>query len=134
MGFEDGSSLKRGLFCIMAGSALMTAAGVFTGGPAAASDRLECFRIRSVSDWQAVDKQTIIVTTNVRDQYELKLIAPCQGIQFDESIALQGISGQICTGPTGTVITARGRCPIVAVTRLDQEQEQEQARKGEKRE
>jgi ribosomal protein L21E len=46
-------------------------------------------------------------------------MAPCQGIQFDESIGLQGISGQICTGPTGTVITARGRCPIVAVTRID---------------
>lgn len=86
---------------------------------AAANERLECFRIRSVSDWQAVDKQTIIVTTDVRDKYQLKLMAPCQGIQFDESIGLQGISGQICTGPTGTVITARGRCPIVAVTRLD---------------
>lgn len=105
-------------FVLAAAVAILGSAG-FAPLAAAQDQRLECFRIRSVSDWQAVDKQTIIVTTDVRDQYQLKLMAPCQGIQFDESIGLQGISGQICTGPTGTVITARGRCPIVAVTRID---------------
>jgi hypothetical protein len=100
------------------------------GAPQVAStaDRA-CFQARDVSSWTAVDRMTVNLRVNIRDFYQVKLLAPCGDIDFSQRIGLQSRGSDfICTGTNQDINilapTPIGRqtCPAISLRRMTAEE------------
>ena len=47
-----------------------------------------CFYARNISSWAPQDDSTVNLRVNVNDYYQLKLLGPCNNINWDETIGL----------------------------------------------
>jgi hypothetical protein len=98
--------------------------------PQIATGERACFRAADVSSWAAVDRTTVNLRVNIRDFYQVKLLAPCGDIDFSQRIGVRSGGGSdfICTG-SGLDIeiiapTPIGRqtCPATSLRRLTPEE------------
>src|SRR3954471_14803847 len=93
----------------VAASALLLASG--TTAPAIAKDaapplRNQCFWTRNADGFAAADEHTLNVRVGVRDVYQFEMFGACQGLDWDQHIALVSRSGStICTGMDAEVIS-----------------------------
>jgi hypothetical protein len=69
-------------------------------GKTASTAERACFRAADVSSWAAVDRTTVNLRVNIRDFYQVKLLAPCGDIDFSQRIGIRAGRGSdfICTG------------------------------------
>ena len=91
--------------------------------------RDDCFYIRQVNSWDAIDDRHIFVRASVSDQYLLTMFSSCQGIRFANAIALSNSMGRICPNDFGEVTYRDGRmrssCQISDVERVASKEEAE---------
>jgi hypothetical protein len=105
-------------------------AGPQNGGKVAATVERSCFQARDVSSWAAVDRTTVNLRVNVRDFYQVTLLAPCGDIDFSQRIGIRSGRGSdfICTGSGQDIDilapTPIGRqtCPATSLRRLTAEE------------
>ena len=99
-------------------------------GKVASTGERACFLAADVSSWAAADRMTVNLRVNIRDFYQVKLLAPCGDIDFSQRIGVRSGGGSdfICTG-TGLDIeiiapTPIGRqtCPAISLRRLTPEE------------
>jgi hypothetical protein len=96
-------------------------------GAAKPGPQRSCFLARNVSSWAAQDDTTVNLRVNVRDYYQLKLLGPCNNIDWDQAIGIEHRgSSWICSGLDAVIIT-RGkvgppRCPVSSVRKLTKEE------------
>jgi hypothetical protein len=82
-------------------------------GKTATAEGRSCFRAVDVSSWAAEDRSTVNLRVNIRDFYQVKLLAPCGDIDFSQRIGVRSGGGSdfICTG-TGLDIEIIAPTPI----------------------
>jgi hypothetical protein len=86
-----------------------------------------CFYARNISSWAPQDDTTVNLRVNVNDYYQLKLLGPCNDINWDEAIGLEhrGTSW-ICDGLDAVIVTSGRsgprRCPATSVRKLTKEE------------
>lgn len=97
------------------------------GAAADAGNGRSCFYARNISSWAPQDDTTLNLRVNVHDYYQVKLLGPCNNINWAEAIGIEhrGTSW-ICSG-LDAVIIAHGpsgpdRCPAVSVRKLSKEE------------
>jgi len=88
----------------------------------------QCFWTRMADGFAAPDEHTLYVRVGVRDVYQFQMFIPCQGMDWDQRIALISRAGStICTGMDAEVVThetgiGRQRCPVRSVKKLTKEE------------
>ena len=96
--------------------------------PADPAKRDQCFWTRMADGFAAPDEHTLYVRVGVRDVYQFEMFIPCQGMDWDQRIALISRAGStICTGMDAEVVThetgiGRQRCPVRSVKKLTKEE------------
>ena len=116
----------------LAAAALLALAAA---GGAAAADKPtgpakgnQCFWTRFADGFAAPDEHTLYVSVNVRDVYQFEMFTNCQGLDWDNRIALVSRGGSmICTGMDAEVVThetgiGRQRCMVRSVRKLTKEE------------
>ena len=98
--------------------------------PAALSargDGRQCFYASQVRDYDAIDRDTVYVTTTARRVFALDLLNSCPDINWSRQIVLQrrGGSNFICQGQDADLLVpsvAGGfdRCPVLGIRQLSQ--------------
>jgi hypothetical protein len=110
--------------CADTGARAAPQPGDKSAGPGASTEGRSCFRNADVASWADVDRTTINLRVNVRDYYQIKLLAPCGDIDFSQRIGLKSGAGSdfICTGLDVEVIapTSIGpqTCPAISLRKL----------------
>ncbi len=124
-------TLALAAFCALAAGATASADGpeAEDAQPEEAQAR-DCFRTRSVSGFNVVDRGTVRLSTTPSRIYEVDVArAGCFSLSFAHSIAIESgrVSGNICVGDgpfAGRIFSDDGdRCRITAVRRVDLEAE-----------
>ena len=96
--------------------------------PAAPAKQNQCFWTRMADRFAAADEHTLNVRVGVRDVYQFEMFGPCQGIDWDQHIALVSRpGGMICTGMDAEVIAhepglGAQRCMVRSVKKLTPEE------------
>ena len=86
-----------------------------------------CFYARNISSWSPQDATTVNLRVNVNDYYQLKLLGPCNDLNWDQAIGLEhrGTSW-ICDGLDAVIVTSGRsgprRCPATSVRKLTPEE------------
>ena len=123
--------MNRHLTLAAAAAVLTFAATAATAAPndknAAPARRDQCFWTRMADGFAAPDEHTLNVRVGVRDVYQFEMFGPCQGIDWDQRIALVSRpGGMICTGMDAEVIAhepglGTQRCAVRSVKKLTPE-------------
>ena len=116
------------LFAIVAVLAC-TAAGCAAAADApTAKPKESCFWTHSATGFAAADEHTLNVRVGVRDIYQFEMFGPCQGLDWNNEIALVSRPGDmICRGMDAEVISrspgfGRQRCMVRNVRKLTPEE------------
>jgi hypothetical protein len=115
---------------ILAVACLLALAGAATAAdkPADPPKRHECFWTRMADGFAAADEHTLNVRVGMRDVYQFEMFGPCQGIDWNNQIALVSRpGGMICDGMDAEVISrspglGRQRCMVRSVRKLTPEE------------
>ena len=88
------------------------------------SGGLDCIFFRSIYDWRAIDRYNLVIwAPNRRSPYHVELDRPCDGLRFTDTIAFSSnLDGRLCAFGGDAVVVDHDRCPIGAITKLNQEQ------------
>lgn len=127
---NEDPSMKRNITLAAALLALACA------GSAAAADKPTdtakpqnaCFWARMANGFAAPDEHTLNVRVGVKDVYQFEMFGPCQGLDWDQRVALVSRSGgSICTGMDAEVIAhspglGRQRCMVRSIKKLTPEE------------
>ena len=104
--------------------ALVTLCMALTGPQAmAAGPAKACFHSRSVTNFAAVNDQTVNLRVGVREVYRLELLGSCPDIDWQEALGLQSRgSSWICDGLDVTLFSkgpfGPQRCPVRSIHKL----------------
>ena len=88
----------------------------------------ECFYTRNVTNFAAIDENTLYVRVGVRDVWRFEMFARCPDIDWNEHLTLVSRpSSWICDGMDAEVITrspgiGRQRCVVRSVRKLTPEE------------
>ena len=63
----------------------------------------DCFRIRQVNSWDAIDKKHIYLKEGVSDHYLLTMFSSCPGVKYAKAIALSNHMGRVCPNDFGRI-------------------------------
>ena len=97
-------------------------------GTEAASGGRQCFNAMSVNGFNAVDDDTVIITTGANRQWKLDIVGACPNIDWTQRIGLRTTSGSsfVCESMDAELLvpspTGTQRCPVVGIQRLTAEQ------------
>lgn len=82
----------------------------------------DCFHIREITGWDAIDKDHIYLKEVGNDHYLLTMFSSCPGIKFANAIALSNHMGRVCPNDFGRVTYRdggmRASCQIDDVERV----------------
>lgn len=80
-----------------------------TKDTASATD--DCFYIRNVNSWDAVDRKHVYIKEGVSDHYLVTLVTSCPGLDFAKAIALSNYNGRMCPSDFGAITFRDGGMP-----------------------
>jgi Family of unknown function (DUF6491) len=98
------------------------------GAQAAAGAGRQCFNAATVNDFHSVDRDTVIVTVGVSQNYLLDILGTCPEIDWSQRIALRATSGSnwVCQGQDAELLvpgpTHLDRCPVLGVRALSRDE------------
>jgi hypothetical protein len=120
---------KAQLIVVVASAAILnTCSTANSAGPAGATSGRQCFNAMSVNGFNAVDDDTVIITTNANTQWKLDIVGACPDIDWSQQIALRTTSGSsfICDSMDAELLvpsrTGTQRCPVGGIQRLTNDQ------------
>jgi hypothetical protein len=111
---------------VLAGCADNAPAGPAQAAAAGGAAR-SCFYARDIESWAPAGDMTVNLRVRFKDYYQLKLLAPCNNINWNEAIGIEHRgSSWICSGLDATVIatgpSGPNRCPAISVRKLTPEE------------
>ena len=74
-----------------------------TDTPPEESSRDDCFYIRNINGWDAIDRDHVYLKQGVNDHYLVTLFSSCPGLKFANAIALSNHSGRMCPNDFGSI-------------------------------
>jgi hypothetical protein len=84
--------------------------------------RDDCFLIRQINNWDAIDRSHIYIEGVGDDKFLLTMFSSCPGIKYTQAIALQDSMGRVCPNDFGRIVYRDGRmrqqCNIDNVERV----------------
>ena len=86
----------------------------------------QCFLPRTVNGFNAIDRDTVYVTTGPRSIYRLEIIGVCPDIDWSQRIGIRSTGGGswVCQGMDAELIvpgpTGVDRCPVTSVRKLSE--------------
>ena len=87
----------------------------------------DCFYIRTVNNWSAIDDEHIYIGGLGDDQFLLTMVSRCSGIRFTNAIALSDRMGRVCPNDFGRITYRDGgmnsSCRIDNVERVASKEE-----------
>ena len=91
---------------IVAGTALLAAGCAASEGRTSAAIGRQCFNASTISGFVEATRDHVIVNTGPRDYYRLDTFAPCEDLDFRETIAIKATSGSpwVCSGMDAELI------------------------------
>ena len=63
----------------------------------------DCFRIRQINSWDAIDNKHIYLREGVNDHYLLTMFSSCPGVRHAQAIALSNHMGRVCPKDFGRI-------------------------------
>jgi hypothetical protein len=96
------------------------------GAPAsaAAAKQQQCFNVRNVYNFHAVNDRTVLVEVGTSRMYELQIVGVCPEIDWTQKLAIRttGGSSWICRGMDAELVvpspSGTERCPVVGTREL----------------
>jgi hypothetical protein len=95
-----------------------------SAAPARAAGAQQCFNVRSVHNFHAVNDRTVLVEVGTRRMYELQIVGVCPEIDWTQKLAIRttGGSSWICRGMEAELVVPSPsgveRCPVVGTREL----------------
>jgi len=68
--------------------------------------------------WEAIGRYELVVFTGVNDAYLLKVMPPCENLQFANRIGISSTTGTVYSR-LDSVIAGHWRCPIDEIRKVD---------------
>lgn len=102
----------------------------------AANSGRRCFLPQQVNGFDALDRDTVLVTVGVRTTYQLDILGTCPEIDWSNRIGIRSTGGGswICEGLDAELLvpstTGLERCPVLGVTQLSPEAAKAARQKG----
>ena len=124
---RTGLAVLAGLLAAGAASSADTQSNKAERSDAGGNPTRSCFFARNISSWAPQDDTTVNLRVNVNDYYQLKLLGPCNDLNWDQAIGLEhrGTSW-ICDGLDAVIVTSGRsgprRCPATSVRKLTPEE------------
>ena len=78
----------------------------------AGSIRGDCFDIRQVHSWYAIDNRHVYLKETGKSQFLLTLFSNCRGLKFAEVIALSNQTGRVCSNDFGSIVYRDAGSPV----------------------
>jgi len=87
----------------------------------------DCFHIRQINNWSALDKDHVYLEESGNDQFLLTMFSACPGLKFAQAIALSNRMGRVCPNDFGQITYrdggVRSSCRIDNVERVTSKEE-----------
>ena len=94
-----------------------------TGSTPDSASNDDCFHIRQVNSWDAIDRKHIYLREGVNTHYLLTMFSSCQGVRYAKAIALSNHMGRVCPNDFGRITYRdagmQSSCRIVNVERVE---------------
>ncbi len=89
----------------MSGCAASSTGGA-TNSVASNNQGRQCFSVRSVSSFNAVDEDTINIRVGVNDYWQMETFGPCRDVDWAQGIAIRSRGGSsfVCSAMDAEVI------------------------------
>jgi len=68
--------------------------------------------------WEPIGRYELVVFTGVNDAYLLKVMPPCENLQFANRIGISSTTGTVYSR-LDSVIAGQWRCPIAEIRKID---------------
>ena len=68
--------------------------------------------------WEPIGRYELVVFTGVNDAYLLKVMPPCENLQFANRIGISSTTGTVYSR-LDSVIAGHRRCPIAEIRKID---------------
>jgi len=83
----------------------------------------DCFQIRQINNWSAIDRKHIYLEEAGNDQFLLTMFSACPGLQYAQVIGLSDRMGRVCPNDFGRITYRDGgvrtSCGIDNVERVE---------------
>jgi hypothetical protein len=117
---------KLTLFTGALGAVIVAACTATQAGPARAraAGGQQCFNVRNVYNFHAVNDRTVYVEVGTSRIYELQIVGVCPEIDWTQRLAIRttGGSSWVCRGMDAEIIvpspSGTERCPVVGTREL----------------
>ena len=111
------------LFLSVPGVASSEDEGATTGRDRLPSSTGECVFVRSLQDWRAIDRYSLVIYAPSRNHpYKVELTRSCPDLRFAETIAFTAPDGRLCDYRREAVIVGHHRCPIGRIEAISVEE------------
>ena len=67
------------------------------------SSKEDCFNIRQISSWSAIDRDHVYLKEGVNNHYLVTLFSSCPGLRSANAIALSNSMGRMCPNDFGRI-------------------------------
>jgi len=67
------------------------------------SSKEDCFNIRQISSWDAIDRDHVYLKEGVNNHYLVTLFSSCPGLRSANAIALSNSMGRMCPNDFGRI-------------------------------
>lgn len=84
-------------------STMLIAGCATEGSSSSASSRDDCFFIRNVNSWNAIDEKHLYLDATGDQQFLVTMDFACRGIRFANAIALSDPMGRVCPNDFGRI-------------------------------
>lgn len=87
------------------------------------SSKENCFNIRQISSWSAIDRDHVYLKEGVNNHYLVTLFSSCPGLRSANAIALSNSMGRMCPNDFGRITFRdagmRSSCRIDDIVKVD---------------
>ena len=82
----------------------------------------DCFRVQDISNWRAVDNQSLIIWSPSQSKpYLVTLMNRCPSLLFEETLVFKSTLSRTCSNSRDTIYTENIPCHIKSIKRIDKE-------------
>ncbi len=82
----------------------------------------DCFRVKDISGWNALDDERLIVWSPTQSKpFLVTLINRCPGLTFEQSLVFKSTLSRTCSNTRDTIYTEDMPCHIKSIQKIDKE-------------
>ena len=114
----------RVINCVIMNNLILFLSTLFLANLLVSEENLsrDCFRVQDISNWRAVDNQSLIIWSPTQSKpYLVTLMNRCPGLLFEETLVFKSTLSRTCSNSRDTIYTENIPCHIKSIKRIDKE-------------